>query len=104
MDSWKIQRNRSKSIHSSFWWRWIDIYKLQNNNVELLFGKIKKLYSLDLFEYKNKINHRITKSGYNQNWHIDGRRIFELRPGKEKYINFSFYREIKDFYINSSEG
>jgi len=53
---------------------------LQNNNVELLFGKIKKLYSLDLFEYKNKISHRITKSGYYQNWHIDGRRIFELRP------------------------
>ena len=54
---------------------------LQNNNAELLFGKIKKLYSLDLFEYKNKISHRITKSGYYQNWHIDGRRIFELRPG-----------------------
>jgi hypothetical protein len=54
---------------------------LQNNNAELLFGKIKKLYSLDLFEYKNKISHRITKSGYYQNWHIDGRRIFELRSG-----------------------
>ena len=26
---------------------------------------------------------------------------FLAEPGKEKYINFSFYREIKDFYINS---
>ena len=58
------------------------IYKqLLNNNPELLFGKIKELYSLDLFDYTYKINHRITHSGYNQNWHIDGRRVFELRPG-----------------------
>ena len=36
---------------------------LLNNNVELLFNKIKQLYSLDLFEFENKISHRITKSG-----------------------------------------
>lgn len=59
-----------------------EIYdNLINNNVELLLNKINKLYSLDLFEYTNKINHRITNSGYYQNWHIDGRRVFELRPG-----------------------
>jgi len=59
-----------------------EIYNnLLNNNVDLLFDKINKLYSLDLSNYKNKITHRITNSGYYQNWHIDGRRIFELRPG-----------------------
>ena len=44
-------------------------------------------------------------SDQNKSWYvknpgeIDVTRLPE--PGKEKYINFSFYREIKDFYINS---
>ena len=77
------------------------IYKqLLNNNTELLFGKIKELYSLDLFSYTNKITHRTTHSGYNQNWHVDGKRVFEIRPGivcptnpneKSKYVIHNIY-------------
>jgi hypothetical protein len=51
------------------------------NNLELLFNKILKSYGINLYLFSYKITHRKTDAGYYQNWHIDGRRVFENRPG-----------------------
>jgi hypothetical protein len=51
------------------------------NNLEPLFNKILSLYSVNLYLFSYKITHRKTDAGYYQNWHIDGRRVFENRPG-----------------------
>ena len=50
-------------------------------NLDLLFSKIYNLYSVNLCLFSYKIVHRKTEEGYYQNWHIDGRRVFENRPG-----------------------
>ena len=55
-------------------------YILQNN-LDLLFNNILNLYGINLYLLSYKIVNRKTETGYYQNWHLDGRRVFENRPG-----------------------
>jgi hypothetical protein len=59
-----------------------EIYKsILNNKLECLFENIHNLYSINLNRYSYKIVNRKTETGYYQNWHLDGRRVFENRKG-----------------------
>ena len=51
------------------------------NNLDLLINKIFNLYGINLYLLSYKIVNRKTETGYYQNWHLDGRRVFENRPG-----------------------
>ena len=53
------------------------------NDLSNLFNFIEDKYNIDLHLYKYSIIHRKTEKGYYQNWHLDGRRVFENRKGIE---------------------
>lgn len=69
--------------------------QIENNNCEVLFNKILDCFEINLIKYNFKVSHRITNKGYYQNWHLDGKRVFENRKGiicptnptnNEKYV------------------
>jgi hypothetical protein len=55
--------------------------QLENSNPELLFDEINKLYQINTSQYNYKVTIRTTGANYYQNWHLDGKRVFETRKG-----------------------
>ena len=54
---------------------------IMKSDLHFLFNNILNLFGINLYLYSYKIINRITETGYNQNWHLDGRRVFENRKG-----------------------
>jgi hypothetical protein len=55
--------------------------QILKSDLNCLFNNIFNLFGINLYLYKYKIIFRKTETGYNQNWHLDGRRVFENRKG-----------------------
>jgi hypothetical protein len=81
---------------------------LENNNPTNLFEQLKTLNNIDYENYFFKITKRNTESGYYQNWHIDGKRVFETRKGiicqtnpenKSKYVLHDIYKPTPKYSI-----
>ena len=82
--------------------------QLSNNDSQFLFDYIKQNYQIDFTNFSHTINHRITSKGYYQNWHLDGKRVFETRRGvvcptdttnQSKYVLHDIYNPTPTYSI-----
>lgn len=82
--------------------------ELNDNNPTNLLEELSKSLDIDFTKYSYKLTHRNTENGYYQNWHIDGKRVFEIRNGiicptnketNSKYVLHDIYQPTPSYSI-----